>query len=107
MYKVVIAALLIVDGLSGIAGIITVALNLRGTLALLARFDRRPQTAYLDRASARGTAFGATAITTPPPPIEERVARLEERARVSPASCKGPGLRQIYGTTCDGGGSAG
>jgi hypothetical protein len=27
--------------------------------------------------------------------------------RLSPASCKGPGLRQIYGTTCEGGGVGG
>jgi hypothetical protein len=76
--------LILFGGILQMAGVVTVVVSLRGTLAKLAAYEQRAHVVYGAAAISLGAAFSAVGVTTPNPSLEDRVANLEARVAALP-----------------------
>jgi hypothetical protein len=71
--------LIVAGGLAQISGVVLLAVEVRATRQRLERYVKRPQIVEAGTAYAEATVFAPGVVVDPPPPIDERVRRVEQR----------------------------
>ena len=71
--------LIVAGGLAQIGGVVLLAVEVRATRRRLERYVKRPQIVEAGTAYAEATLLAPGVVADPPPPIDERVHRVEER----------------------------
>jgi hypothetical protein len=72
------SVLIVLGGALEVAGVVTVVVELRDSRRRVQAYLHRPQTVYLTPAYMSVTVPSPTVVTTPAPPIDTRVQRLED-----------------------------